>query len=127
MRHHELRIDRLRDGEPERADLAAFDGGGERAGAERAVVALLEERQHALTKLGELGMGPLAAEEIAAKFAFELTDGAGERGLRDAALLSRRSEIERPGDRQEVAHLMHFHADAASDRIAEVGKTAGFY
>src|SRR4029077_7797546 len=92
-----------------------------RAGAERAVIALLEQRQHALTKLGELRVRPLTAEGIAHELPFEVTNGAGQGGLRDVALLSRAREIERPGDRQEVADLMHFHADAASDRIAEGG------
>ena len=77
----------------------------------RAVVALLEQRQHALAELGQLRMWPFAAEQIAAKLAFELADGAGERGLGDMAFLGGAREIERPRYSEEVADLMHFHAD----------------
>ena len=78
-----------------------------------AVVALLQQRQHALTKLGELGLRPLAPEQIAAELALELADGAGERGLGDVALLGGAREIERARHREEVADLMHFHGRCA--------------
>ena len=83
----------------------------ERPGTHSAVVALLQKRQHPLAELGQLGMWPFAAEQIAAKLAFELTDGAGERGLCDIAFLGGAREIERPRYSEEVADLMHFHAD----------------
>ena len=55
-------IDGTRQGKPERAYLALLDGGGDGAGAQRAVVALLEMGQHALAKFSQLSMGPLAPE-----------------------------------------------------------------
>ena len=113
MRHDERRVDGLRQGEPERADLAALDGGSERAGAHGAVVALLEQRQHALAELGQLRLRPLAAEQIAAKLAFELADGAGEGGLGHVTFLRRAREIERARHGEEVADLMHFHKERA--------------
>ena len=57
-------------------------------------------------------MRALAAEQIAAKLAFELADGAGERRLGDVAFLGRAGEIERARHGEEVADLMHFHKDA---------------
>ena len=113
MRRHQRRIDGARQRQPERADLAPLDGGSERAGAERAVVALLEQRQHALAEFGELCLRALAPEQIAAKLAFELADGAGERGLGDVALLGGAREIERARHREEVADLVHFHGRCA--------------
>ena len=70
---------------------------------------MLQQRQHALAKLGELGLRPLAPEQIAAKLAFELADGAGEGGLGDVALFGGAREIERTSHREEVADLVHFH------------------
>src|SRR5207247_7572372 len=92
----ERRIDGARQREPKRADLPLLDGGGKRAGADGAVVALLEQRQHALAKLGQLGLRPLAPEQVAAELAFELSDGASEGGLGDIAFLGSAREIERP-------------------------------
>ena len=94
MGRHQRRIDGARKRQPERADLAFLDGGSEQAGAERAFIALLQQRQHALAELGELGLRPLAAEQIAAKLAFELADGARERRLGDVAFLGGAREIE---------------------------------
>ncbi len=72
---------------------------------------MLQQRQHALAELGELGLRPLATEQVAAKLALELADGAGERGLGNVTFLGGAREIERPRHREEVADLMHFHAD----------------
>ena len=51
----------------------------------------------------------LAVEQRPAEFVFQELDGAGERGLRDMALLGRAREIELLADREKVAHLLHFH------------------
>ena len=99
--------------EPERADLALLDGGRERAGADGAVIALLQQRQHALAKLGELGLRALAPEQIAAELAFELADGPGQRRLGDVAFLGGAREIQHPRHGEEIADLMHFHGRCA--------------
>ena len=57
--------------------------------------------------------GPLAPEQIAAKLAFELADGARERGLGNVALLGGAREIESSRHGEEVADLMHFHGRCA--------------
>ena len=109
VREQQVEIDALRQRQPQRADLAGLERGCERARAQRAVVALPQQRQHALAKFGELRVRPLAAEEVAAQLAFELADGAGERGLRHVALLGGAREVERARHGQEVANLVHLH------------------
>ena len=106
-------VDGARQRQPQRADLALLDGRSERAGAERALIALLQQRQHALAELGELGLRALAAEQIAAELALELADGARERRLGNVAFLGGAREIESPRHREEVADLMHFHGRCA--------------
>ena len=66
-----------------------------------------------MAELGELGRGALTPEQIAPELAFELADGAGEGRLGDVAFLGGTGEIERPGHREEVADLMHFHGRCA--------------
>ncbi len=112
VRRDQRRIDGVRHREPERADFALLDGGSKRAGADGAVVALLQQRQHALAELGELSLRALAPEQIAAELALELADGAGERRLGDVAFLRGAREIEHPRHGEEIADLMHFHEDA---------------
>jgi hypothetical protein len=56
---------------------------------------------------------PLAAEQIAAKLAFELAYGACERGLGHVTFLGGAREIERARHGEEVADLMHFHKERA--------------
>jgi hypothetical protein len=56
---------------------------------------------------------PLAAEQIAAKLAFELAYGAGEGGLSHVTFLRRAREIECARHGKEVADLMHFHKERA--------------
>src|SRR6266852_2221196 len=108
MRDDERQVDRARKGKSEGASLPALDRGGKRLGAKRAFVTLLQERMHALAEIGHLRVGPLPSKQVAAKLAFELLDRAGKRRLRDMALFCRSREIERLGNRQEVADLMHF-------------------
>ena len=81
--------------------------------ADGAVEALLEQGQHALAEFGQLGFRPFAAEEVAAELAFQLPDGARERGLGHVTFLGCAREIQYPGNGQEVADLMHFHAEGA--------------
>src|SRR5262245_64230227 len=113
MRHHERRVDGVRQRKPERANLSALDGCGERSCADGAVIALLEQRQHALAEIGQLRLRALAAEQVAAELTFKLADGAGERGLGHMALLRGAREVERARDGEEVADVMHFHEERA--------------
>ena len=96
---------------------------------DRAVVALLQQRQHALAELGELRVRALAPEQVAAELAFELLDRARQRGLADVALFGAAGEIEVLRDREKIPHLMHFHRSGACDpcrpdQAAAIGKSA---
>ncbi len=114
MRRQQLQIDRTRQGELERSDLATLDGGRQGARAERTLVALLQERMHALPKLRQLSLRAFAAKQVAAELVLELLDGAGERRLRHVALFGGLGEIELADGRQEISDLMHFHGRALS-------------
>ncbi len=61
-------------------------------------------------EVGQMGELALAPQEQPAQLLFELLDRAGQRRLRDMALLGRPREIQGVGDRQEIADLMHLHA-----------------
>src|SRR5262249_24990090 len=106
----EVEADGGRQREPQRADLTALDRGGERTGAQCALVALLEQRQHALPELGQLRLRPLAPEKVPAQLTFELLDGAGERRLGNVALLGRLGEIQLTDRGKEISALVHFHS-----------------
>ena len=111
------------------ADLALLHRQRELARAGRAVVALLQQRQHALAELGELRLRALAPEQVAAELALELLDRARQRGLADIALFGAAGEIEVLRDREKIPHLMHFHRSGACDpcrpdRVAAIGKSA---
>src|SRR6516164_7187220 len=108
------KLDRAGQGEPQRTDFAALDRRGERTRSESAFVALLEQRQHALAELGQLGLGSFPPKQVAAQLALELLDRAGQRGLRDVALLGCLGEIELAHRRQEISDLMHFHSSNPS-------------
>src|SRR5262245_27466535 len=97
--------------DPERADLAAPERGGERPRASGSLIALLEQGMHALTELGELRW-PLAPEQIAAAPGCELLGRARRRRLRHAALVGGPGEVERARDREKIPDLMHLHAQA---------------
>jgi len=77
MRPSRETVDGMRQRKPERADLAALDGRGERSRADGAVVALLEQRQACAAEIGQLRLRALAAEQVAAKLTFKLADGRG--------------------------------------------------
>jgi methionyl-tRNA formyltransferase len=55
-----------------RTDVAALEGGRQRSCAAGSLEALLQQRQHALAKLGELGRRALTAEKVAAQLGLEL-------------------------------------------------------
>src|SRR5262249_8581027 len=110
MPRQQLQIDRARQGELERSDLAALDRRRQRPRSEPALVALLEQRIDALAELGQLRLRPLAAEQVAAELLLELLDRAGERGLRDVTFLRSLGEIQLADRRQEISDLVHFHA-----------------
>src|SRR5687768_16853516 len=95
--------------DPERADFAALERGGERAGTARGVVTLLQQRMHALAELGQLRGRALAPEQVAAKLGLELLDRPRQRWLRDVALVRGAGEIQYSRHRKEISHLMHFH------------------
>jgi len=75
---------------PERANFTALERRRELPRSCRGIVALLEQRMHALTELGQLRGRPLAPEQIAAQFGLELLDRPRERGLSHVALVRRR-------------------------------------
>jgi len=77
---------------------------------------LLQQGQHPLAQLGDDGVRPFTAEQVAAKLLLELADRARQRGLRDIALFGGAREIEHARDRQEVSDLMHFHSGILSTR-----------
>src|SRR6516164_6651507 len=77
-------------------------------------MALPQQRQHAVAKLGELRMRTLAPKQITAQFLLQLPYSAGQGGLRDVALLGAAREIERAGDRQEISNLVHLHRSRPS-------------
>ena len=81
--------------------------------AARRLVALLEQRMHALAEFGQLRCRPFAPEQVAAEFGLELLDRPRQRRLRNVALVGGAREIQRPRDGEEVPDLMHFHDRAA--------------
>ena len=89
----ELDVDGTPQCKTRRADIAALHRSSEVARAERAVVALLEQRQHALPKFSELRGGPFAPEQAAAKLALELCDGARQGRLRDVSFFGGAGEV----------------------------------
>ena len=70
---------------------------------------LLELRAHQPPEVGQVGVVALAPEQQAAELLLELLDRPGQRGLGDVAMLGGAGEVERLGDRKEVADLMHLH------------------
>src|SRR6516162_8329492 len=108
------KLDRAGQGKPQRTDFAALDRRRQRTRPESAFVALLEQRQHAFAEFGQLGLGSFPPKQVAAQLALELLDRAGQRGLRDVALLGCLGEIELAHRRQEISDLMHFHSSNLS-------------
>src|SRR5262245_2282074 len=114
MRSDQLRGDRTRQCELEFSDLAALNRGCQRSGTERTLVALLEQRIHALPELSQLRLGALTAEQVTAKLVLELFDRAGQGRLGYIAALRRFREIQLADGRQEISDLMHFHSGILS-------------
>src|SRR5438105_431493 len=92
--NEQRQIDRMRQRNAKRADVTALQRCRQRPRAARRLIALLQQRLHALPELGELDR-TLAAKQIAAKFAFELLDRARQRGLCHIAVVSRARKIQR--------------------------------
>ncbi|MGY4435470.1 hypothetical protein ACVWWO_007947 [Bradyrhizobium sp. F1.13.1] len=109
MRDEERKIDRMRQRDAKRADLAAAERGGQRACAGGRIKTLLQQRMHALAELGQLRRRPFAAKQIAAEFGLELLDRARQRRLRHVAVLGGTREVQELRHREEIADLMHFH------------------
>ena len=61
-------------------------------------------------EIGQMRQLALAPQQQAAQLLLELLDRPGQRGLRDVALLGRAGEVQRVGDRQKIADLVHLHA-----------------
>src|SRR5262249_2236807 len=102
-------------GKFERADLTVVDHGGKRTRALRAVVALLEQREHSLAKRRQHGTRSLAPKKVAPQLALQKLYRTRQRSLVYVKLLGRAGEIQRPCDRQEVSNLVHFHASVPRD------------
>src|SRR6516164_7166433 len=94
--------------DPQRADFAALEGGGQRTGPDRGLVALLQEGVHALSELGQSGWS-FPSEQIAAKLSLQLLDRPCQRRLRHVAFVGGTREVERSRNREEIPDLMHFH------------------
>jgi|ERR1700760_2297103 hypothetical protein len=77
-------------------------------------MALPQQRQHAVAKLGDLRMRAFTPEQVAAQLFLELPNGARQGGLGNIAFLGGAREIERAGDRQEISDLVHFHRSRPS-------------
>ena len=106
-----LKIEGSRDGERQRRDFALLDLGGDLFGGDRAIIALLEQRLHAVAEIGQMTVAAFAPDQLTAEFILELLDRAGERGLRHVALLRRAREVQRARNGQEITNLLHFHAE----------------
>lgn len=76
-----------------------------------------------MAEFSYLRMRAFAAKQIPAEFAFELTDGARERGLGHVAFFGRSRKIEGVRNRQEIANLMHLHC--APPIMADPSQVAG--
>src|SRR4029450_12382298 len=109
MRNQERQVDGMGQRDPEGADVAALDGSVKSAPAACRLVALLEQRMHALAEFGQLRGRALTAEQVAAEFGFQLLGGPRRRRLRDVALVGGAREVEYTRHRKEVANLMHLH------------------
>src|SRR5438874_4830544 len=77
----QLEIEGSRDGERQRRDLALLDLGGDLFGGDRAVIALLEQRLHAVAEIGQMAVAAFAPDKLTAELVLELLDRAGKRGL----------------------------------------------
>src|SRR5262249_11173692 len=114
MRRQQLQINGARQGQLKRADFAILDRGSERLGLERSLVALPEQRMHALAQLRQLRLRTLAPKQVATELVLQLLDGASERRLRHIALLCSLGEVQFADRGQEISDLMHFHSSSLS-------------
>ena len=110
--HEARRPDRAHDAEADLRLLQTEKFPGGRFGGLGIGEHLAQMRFDQPAEIGQMRQLALAAQQQAAKLLFELLDRAGQRRLRDMALLGRAGEIQRVGDRQKIADLMHLHAPA---------------
>jgi hypothetical protein len=75
---------------------------------------LLEMRPDQASEISEMRQAVLASQQEPAELLLELVHGTRQRGLGDAAVLRRAREVQGLADRQEVADLVHFHAEPSS-------------
>jgi hypothetical protein len=81
-----------------------------------------------LSEFGQIGVAALAPEQRPTELVLQHLNRARQRRLRDVALVGGAREVQLPGDRQEIANLMHFHDKHLwDDKIALVAvqQTAG--
>lgn len=105
----QLRSDRAHHTDPEFYLLQAFDCLRRILCRSRLRVDAFQIRQHDASEFGQMRIAPLAIEQGAAKFMFQLLDGARERRLGHVTHFGRAREIERLRERHEIANLLHFH------------------
>ena len=75
---------------------------------------LLEMRPDQAPEVGQMRQVVLAPQQQPAEFLLKLMHSTRQRRLGDVAALCRAREVQRLADRQEVAHLMHLHAEWSS-------------
>ena len=98
-----------READPQRGGRRVPQAGGVGAGALGGVVRLLQQGQHGAAQLRELRQRPFPQDERAAELRLEPRDALGQRGLGDVAGFRGAGEVERLGERQEVADLGQVH------------------
>jgi hypothetical protein len=75
---------------------------------------LPEERQQALSELGQVRQRALAAQQLTAELVLQQFDGPRQRRLGHVAFLGRTREVARSRDREEIPDLVHFHGGSRS-------------
>jgi len=108
-RNQQRDVDTVGDGDVERRHVAALHRLGQRLCRRGGIVALLQQRQHAPAKFGQVRVLALTAKEFSAQLLLERLDRARQRRLRDVALFGCPGEIKRIGQGQKIADLLHLH------------------
>src|SRR5262245_6839606 len=113
-RDEQLQADAVGERQPKRCLNTLLDRSSKVAGCNRAFIAARKQWHHLVTKIGEVGVGPFAAEQWAPQFLLKLFDSLAQRWLCDVTDLGRMGEVQGLGHGQEIADLMHFHAAVGS-------------
>ena len=107
--HEARRADSAHDAETDLRFLQAEKPLGRRFGCIGIGIELAQMRLDQPAKIGQMRQFALAPQQQSAELLFELLDGARQRRLRDVALFGRAREVQRVGDRQKIADLVHLH------------------